>query len=61
VIGNAVKVMRIATGEEIGGNRSHEIRGGRTRAGAESAGSVNVAARRKEIVQRAASRRWKKD
>jgi hypothetical protein len=62
VIGNAVKVMRIATGEE-----SEELdpiksaaaelgsRGGKARAASISP------ERRKEIAQRAAARRWKKD
>jgi hypothetical protein len=62
VIGNAVKVMRIATGEEIEEidhmkSAAAELgsRGGKARAASMSP------ARRKEIAQRAASRRWKKD
>ena len=62
VIGNAVKVMRIATGEETEEidhmkSAAAELgsRGGKARAASMSP------ARRKEIAQRAASRRWKKD
>jgi hypothetical protein len=64
VIGNAVKVMRIATGEEteeLETNRAKSAaaelgsRGGKARAASMSP------ARRKEIAQHAASRRWKKD
>jgi hypothetical protein len=62
VIGNAVMVMRIATGEEteeLDTMRSAAAelgsRGGKARAASMSP------ARRKEIAQRAASRRWKKD
>jgi hypothetical protein len=63
VIGNAVKVMRIATGEEHGdfpaddgkdkAAQSLGQRGGRARAKALSA------RRRKEIAQKAAAMRWK--
>jgi hypothetical protein len=64
VIGNAVKVMRIATGEETeeletdrAKSAAAELgsRGGKARAASMSP------ARRKEIAQHAASRRWKKD
>jgi hypothetical protein len=62
VIGNAVKVMRIATGEETEEidhmkSAAAELgsRGGKARAASMSP------ARRKEIAQRAASRRWKND
>jgi hypothetical protein len=62
VIGNAVKVMRIATGEETEEldpmkSAAAELgsRGGKARAASMSP------ERRKEIAQRAASRRWKKD
>jgi hypothetical protein len=62
VIGNAVKVMRIATGEETEQldpmkSAAAELgsRGGKARAASMSP------ERRKEIAKRAASRRWKKD
>ncbi len=62
VIGNAVKVMRIATGEETEEldpvkSAAAELgsRGGKARAATMSP------ERRKEIAQRAASRRWRKD
>jgi hypothetical protein len=62
VIGNAVKVMQIGTGEETEEidhmkSAAAELgsRGGKARAASMSP------ARRKEIAQRAASRRWKKD
>jgi hypothetical protein len=64
VICNAVKVMRIATGEETeeletdrAKSAAAELgsRGGKARAASMSP------ARRKEIAQHAASRRWKKD
>jgi len=64
VIGNAVKVMRIATGEEKedfpaddGKDKAAQSlgrRGGKARAKALSAG------RRKEIARRAAQKRWSK-
>jgi hypothetical protein len=63
VIGNAVKVMRIATGEDTDDARddgkdpaakSLGSRGGKARAGALSA------KRRKEIARRAAQKRWAK-
>jgi hypothetical protein len=64
VIGNAVKVMRIATGEEAeeleidrAKSAAAELgsRGGRARAASMSP------ARRKEIARRAAARRWSKE
>jgi hypothetical protein len=64
VIGNAVKVMRIATGEEAeeleidrAKSAAAELgsRGGRGRAASMSP------ARRKEIARRAAARRWSKE
>jgi hypothetical protein len=63
VIGNAVKVMRIATGEETDdvkddgkdpAAKSLGSRGGKARAAALSK------TRRKEIAQRAARKRWVK-
>ena len=62
VIGNAVHVMRIATGEveETGrdpgteANRKGGLKGGKARANSLSA------ERRKEIAQKAASKRWSK-
>ena len=63
VIGNAVKVMRIATGEledtvrdpakEL--HRKGGVKGGKARADALSS------AERKKIAQKAAAARWKKD
>jgi hypothetical protein len=62
VIGNAVKVMRIATGEETeeldsAKSAAAELgsRGGKARAASMSP------ARRSEIAKRAAARRWGKD
>jgi hypothetical protein len=65
VIGNAVKVMRIATGEEPedfpaddGKDKAAQSlgqRGGRARA------QALTEKRRKEIAKRAAAARWKRD
>jgi hypothetical protein len=65
VIGNAVKVMRIATGEETeevqvpdsAKSAAAELgaRGGKARAASMSP------ARRKQIAKQAAERRWKRD
>lgn len=59
VIGNAVHVMRIATGqieEELPKTRRAE--GGKV--GGKARAKVLPAAKRKEIAQRAAKARWKK-
>ena len=63
VIGNAVMVMRIATGEEqdtardpaLDYARKGGLKGGKARADSLSA------ERRREIASKAASSRWKKD
>ncbi len=63
VIGNAVKVMRIATGEEeeTVSDPSRELH----RAGGQKGGKARASAltleRRREIASRAALARWKKD
>jgi hypothetical protein len=58
VIGNAVKVMRIATGEESESlpdpSKDHARRGGRARA------KVLTPKQRAEIAKTAAEARWKK-
>ena len=64
VIGNAVKVMRIATGEE-----TEELETDRAKSAAAELGSRGGKARaaqmsperRREIAQRAAKRRWKRN
>ncbi len=63
VIGNAVKVMRIATGEE-----TEEVEADRTKSAAAALGALGGKARarklsreeRVEIARAAASARWKK-
>jgi hypothetical protein len=64
VIGNAVKVMRIATGEE-----TEELDNDRAKSAAAELGSRGGKARaakmtperRKEIAKRAAAKRWSKE
>ena len=61
VIGNAVHVMRIATGEIA---EDLEARSGRTRsgkAGAKARASALSAAQRREIAKKAARARWRKN
>lgn len=62
VIGNAVHVMRIATGEiednEIAGKRVHQSKGG-TKGAARRAASLTPE-QRSEIARAAATARWKK-
>jgi hypothetical protein len=63
VIGNAVKVMRIATGEE-----AEELKADRAKSAAAELGSLGgkaraasmTAQRRSEIARRAAKSRWKR-
>jgi hypothetical protein len=58
VIGNAVHVMRIATGEiEESAPKSGRTRSGR--AGAKARASVLSPTERREIAKRAAEARWK--
>ena len=64
VIGNAVKVMRIATGEEAEtladeGKNAGAVALGRMGGKARAAGMS--AKKRKEIAKRAAESRWKKE
>ena len=60
VIGNAVKVMRIATGEEPEdiGNVPNRAKGGRK--GGRARAAKLSAQERSEIAQAAAAARWKK-
>jgi hypothetical protein len=63
VIGNAVRVMRIATGEveDVGRDPAKELhRKGGLRGGKARAASLSSEARR-EIAQKAAAARWKKN
>lgn len=59
VIGNAVFVMRIATGEitETSSHKSGKVRSGR--AGAKARASKLSAEERRKIAKRAAAARWK--
>lgn len=67
VIGAAVKVMRIATGEEPEDIDTPESRGKDPHAsamgkkGAAARAKAVSPARRKEIAKKAAEKRWKKD
>jgi hypothetical protein len=61
VIGNAVKVMRIATGEEADDaddSKSHHREGGAK--GGMARASALTADRRSEIARRGAQARWRK-
>jgi hypothetical protein len=62
VIGNAVKVMRIATGEETEDTDSAKSAAAElgSRGSKERAGKIS-AERRIEIAKKAAATRWKKD
>jgi hypothetical protein len=58
VIGNAVRVMRIATGEEEEGLAPEHARKGGLKGGAARAKSLSPE-RRSEIARKAAAKRWK--
>ena len=60
VIGNAVKVMRIATGEEAEANPKIAIRAKAGKKGAKKRAVSLTPQQRSEIARAAASARWKK-
>lgn len=60
VIGNAVKVMRIATGEEQEAETKDSVAQSMGRKGGAARASTLSAERRAEIARRAAEKRWNK-
>jgi hypothetical protein len=59
VIGNAVHVMRIATGEKVETNSSNSHAAALGHTGGKKRAANLTAKRRKEIAQKAAKARWR--